>query len=44
MSSMKQVLVLGGTGFVGRAVCECLAEEAPATRVRVPTRLSLIHI
>lgn len=38
MSSMKQVLVLGGTGFVGRAVCECLAERAPATRVRVPTR------
>ncbi len=38
MSSMKQVLVLGGTGFVGRAVCECLAEQAPATRVRVPTR------
>jgi uncharacterized protein YbjT (DUF2867 family) len=38
MSSMKQVLVLGGTGFVGRAVCECLAEHAPATRVRVPTR------
>jgi uncharacterized protein YbjT (DUF2867 family) len=38
MSSMKQVLVLGGTGFVGRAVCECLAELAPATRVRVPTR------
>jgi uncharacterized protein YbjT (DUF2867 family) len=38
MSSMKQVLVLGGTGFVGRAACECLAELAPATRVRVPTR------
>ena len=38
MSSMKQVLVLGGTGFVGRAACEALAERAPATRVRVPTR------
>lgn len=38
MASMKQVLVLGGTGFVGRAVCECLAEQAPATRVLVPTR------
>lgn len=35
---MKQILVLGGTGFVGRAVCERLAEVAPAARVRVPTR------
>ncbi len=35
---MNQVLVLGGTGFVGRAVCQRLAEVWPATRVRVPTR------
>jgi uncharacterized protein YbjT (DUF2867 family) len=33
MSSMKQVLVLGGTGFVGRAVCECLAEALRPPRV-----------
>ncbi len=38
MVAMKQVLVLGGTGFVGRAVCEGLAEAAPATRLRVATR------
>jgi NADH dehydrogenase len=35
---MKQVLLLGGTGFVGRSVCEALARRAPALRVVVPTR------
>jgi len=35
---MKQVLLLGGTGFVGRSVCEALARRAPALRVVVPSR------
>jgi NADH dehydrogenase len=36
---MNNVLVLGGTGFVGRAVCERLvAVQAGAGTVRVPTR------
>jgi NADH dehydrogenase len=35
---MKQVLLLGGTGFVGRNVCEALARSAPAWRVVVPSR------
>ena len=36
---MNNVLVLGGTGFVGRSVCERLVErQAGAGLVRVPTR------
>lgn len=35
---MKKILVLGGTGFVGRAVCELLARQHPELRVVVPTR------
>jgi uncharacterized protein YbjT (DUF2867 family) len=35
---MKRVLVLGGTGFVGRSVCEALMRQHPACSVRVPTR------
>jgi uncharacterized protein YbjT (DUF2867 family) len=40
---MKNILVLGGTGFVGRAVCEQLAQGATQnpgslTRIIVPTR------
>lgn len=35
---MKPILVLGGTGFVGRAVCELLARRHPQRRVIVPTR------
>ncbi len=35
---MNRVLVLGGTGFVGRAVCERLAQQHPAVRLCVPTR------
>jgi NADH dehydrogenase len=36
---MNKVLVLGGTGFVGRAVCERLVERgAGSGLVRVPTR------
>lgn len=36
--SMKNLLVLGGTGFVGRSVCERLTRRRPDGRVRVPTR------
>ena len=32
------ILVLGGTGFVGRAVCERLAERSSGGRLIVPTR------
>ena len=35
---MEQLLLLGGTGFVGRSVCEALARTAPALRVVVPSR------
>ncbi len=35
---MKRILVLGGTGFVGRSLCEALAREDRACVVRVPTR------
>ena len=35
---MKRILVLGGTGYVGRAVCEKLTERASDGVVTVPTR------
>lgn len=35
---MRRVLVLGGSGFVGRALCEHLAQVEPALRLLVPTR------
>lgn len=35
---MQRVLVLGGTGFVGRALCEQLAAANPSLRIVVPTR------
>jgi NADH dehydrogenase len=38
LSSMHRVLVLGGSGFVGRALCERLAESHPGLRQLVPTR------
>jgi NADH dehydrogenase len=38
LSSMHRVLVLGGSGFVGRALCEHLAQGQPALRLLVPTR------
>jgi len=39
MKPIKKILVLGGTGFVGRSVCEKLVERgAGSGSVRVPTR------
>lgn len=35
---MKHLVVLGGTGFVGRALCRRLAARWPSLRVVVPTR------
>jgi len=35
---MNQLLLLGGTGFVGRSVCEALARHDAALRVVVPSR------
>lgn len=34
----RHILVLGGTGFVGRSVCEALARRAEGGRIVVPTR------
>jgi uncharacterized protein YbjT (DUF2867 family) len=38
MSSTHRIVVTGGTGFVGRALCERLVERDPSTRIVVPTR------
>ncbi len=38
LHSMHRVLVLGGSGFVGRALCEQLAQSHPGLRLLVPTR------
>ncbi len=35
---MEQLLLLGGTGFVGRSLCEALARASPGLRVVVPSR------
>jgi uncharacterized protein YbjT (DUF2867 family) len=35
---MTRFLVLGGTGFVGRAVCERLSQRSSSDRIVVPTR------
>jgi len=35
---MTRLLVLGGTGFVGRALCEKLSERSSSDRIVVPTR------
>ncbi|PZP32417.1 MAG: NAD-dependent dehydratase [Roseateles depolymerans] len=35
---MQAVLILGGTGFVGRALCEQLTRRVPGLRLTVPTR------
>jgi len=38
VSPMKRVLLLGGTGFVGRSICERLVERNCAMRLSVATR------
>jgi NADH dehydrogenase len=38
MASMNKVLVLGGSGFVGRSVCEQLVRRFPGLHLVVPTR------
>ncbi len=35
---IERIVVLGGTGFVGRAVCERLVERSAGGRITVPTR------
>lgn len=35
---MKKIVITGGTGFVGRVLCERLFEHDPQTRLVVPTR------
>lgn len=39
---MKKILVLGGSGFVGRSVCERLVRRFPGLHLVVPTR-RLLH-
>ena len=34
----RRIVVLGGTGFVGHALCERLVRERPGWRITVPTR------
>lgn len=36
----RRIVVLGGTGFVGHAVCEQLVRAIPGARIVVPTRQS----
>jgi NADH dehydrogenase len=38
MTDIKRILLLGGSGFVGRSVCERLVEHDAALRITVPTR------
>ena len=38
MSGSRRLLLLGGTGFVGRALCERLAGQGCEMRITVPTR------
>lgn len=35
---MKKLLILGGTGFVGQALCETLSRQRPELRLVVPSR------
>ena len=38
MSTAQRIVITGGTGFVGRAVCERLVAQLPGVRLVVPTR------
>jgi NADH dehydrogenase len=38
LNTLQHLLVLGGSGFVGRALCEQLAQSQPGLRLLVPTR------
>jgi uncharacterized protein YbjT (DUF2867 family) len=38
MNAARSILVLGGTGFVGRSVCEALARRPGGGRIIVPSR------
>jgi uncharacterized protein YbjT (DUF2867 family) len=38
MTGMKRIALLGGTGFVGRSVCERLVAHDAGLRITVPTR------
>ena len=35
---MQKIVITGGTGFVGRSICEHLAAQDAACRLVVPTR------
>lgn len=37
-SPVKNLLIIGGSGFVGRALCEQLTRLGPGLRITVPTR------
>jgi len=39
--SFQRIAVLGGTGFLGRAVCERLMRRSPSGAVVVPTRRAM---
>jgi uncharacterized protein YbjT (DUF2867 family) len=38
VTELRRVVIFGGTGFVGGALCERLAERHPGLRITVPTR------
>lgn len=38
MTGMRRIAVLGGSGFVGRALCEQLSAADPSLRIVLPTR------
>jgi NADH dehydrogenase len=41
MNGRQRILLLGGSGFVGRSLCERVAERGCGTRITLPTRQAM---